>query len=455
MLGVAEKVVCPERSDVWLLSMKLYPLVTYLKKDCTQRAANVRPSLAFFACLTQNRKQKNKNNTFPSKKAGETKVNLDLGSCVKGEVFKMVPVEILPVVLERQINAILALCERDEKVTSLVERLIFGQVRKEDPDPSALRDESKGSTMKHFNEQQYAAVQDARKQPLTLIQGPPGTGKSEVAVSIVEEWLQSPHAGSILVATGTHAAKGVLQRRFKAKGIVPSRRYLKQPETADEETTSTPVFVETVYMAAQPEERTLARVLLDESSQMTIAAALVALTRGCEQLVLIGDTKQLGPVSSFGSHRKYRREDLEFLEPFAAERRSIFELLEGKHQQHKLQLQYRMDPKLCAYPSERFYDGKLETAASWVQPSHQRRLPDSLVCLQDLIDRYIELFSFWPYNTLITILLNWVITFIFSGLLNKQLLGMVCHSERVSRASSGLCGYLQAPLSRRTGPARR
>lgn len=36
------------------------------------------------------------------------------------------------------------------------------------------------------------------------------------------------------------------------------------------------VYVETVYMAAEPEERLLQRVLLDESSQITTAAAKLA-----------------------------------------------------------------------------------------------------------------------------------------------------------------------------------
>ncbi|CAK9039649.1 unnamed protein product [Durusdinium trenchii] len=200
-------------------------------------------------------------------------------------------------------------------------------------------------------------------------------------VSIVEEWRKSvTDSRSILVATGTHAAKDVLQRRFKAKGILPSRRHRSADRPREAASEDPDVFVETVYMASEPDERTDARVLLDESSQMTIAAALVALTRGCEQLVLIGDPKQLGPVSSFGSHSKCPPEELQCLLPFARERRSIFEALqERQEEQHMLQVQYRMDPLLCQYPSQRFYDGNLLTADTVESRSFPGQLPEGFI----------------------------------------------------------------------------
>eukprot|EP00434_Breviolum_minutum_P025630 symbB.v1.2.022647.t1/scaffold2004.1/size154144/2 len=117
---------------------------------------------------------------------------------------------------------------------------------------------------------------------------------------------------------------------------------------------------------------------------MTTAAALVALAQGCEQLVLIGDPKQLGPISSFGSHRLRSPEDSEVLGPFSKERQGFFEVLRNQRKektQHMLQVQYRMEPSLCQYPSERFYDGELRTAPSVVC----RTLPDHCLPEQGFI----------------------------------------------------------------------
>ncbi|CAJ1417663.1 unnamed protein product [Effrenium voratum] len=120
----------------------------------------------------------------------------------KGSVFKVVPVQVLPVVLKRQVEAILALCDREPKVTDFVQSLMFPNAAWEEP--PALEVDSKD--FERFNEQQRRAVA-ASSASLTLVQGPPGTGKSDVAAAIVERWLQEDSTKSILVATGTHAGK--------------------------------------------------------------------------------------------------------------------------------------------------------------------------------------------------------------------------------------------------------
>ncbi|CAJ1407707.1 unnamed protein product [Effrenium voratum] len=84
---------------------------------------------------------------------------------------------------------------------------------------------------------------------------------------------------------------------------------------------------------------------------------------GLSRLVLVGDPKQLRPISSFNSH-KFSQEDLDVLAPFAQERQSVFEAFQRHRRPCMLQVQYRMQPELCTYPSERFYDGELVTAPS-------------------------------------------------------------------------------------------
>lgn len=115
-------------------------------------------------------------------------------------------------------------------------------------------------------------------------------------------------------------------------------------------------------MAAIPEKRVLPRVILDESSQVTVPAALVALGHRCERLVLIGDTRQLGPISCLG----HSGDDESGIEQYRLERRSVFESLQRGHglRAARLSVQYRMDERLCRYPSERFYEGALATDPS-------------------------------------------------------------------------------------------
>eukprot|EP00931_Biecheleriopsis_adriatica_P041231 TRINITY_DN23593_c0_g1_i1.p1 TRINITY_DN23593_c0_g1~~TRINITY_DN23593_c0_g1_i1.p1 ORF type:complete len:598 (+),score=118.20 TRINITY_DN23593_c0_g1_i1:139-1932(+) len=320
LLGVSARVVAPQSARVFLLSLQLYPLG---KEDAPQ--------------------------------AGDT------------GTFQVVPLGgFLPTVLHRQLEALSMVCSGEKSITPLVERLVFGRVTTEYKAASSA--EVSTSSFARLNERQLEAVLHASSAaPLTLVQGPPGTGKSEVAVSIVEAWLEQDSKTPILVATGTHAAKDLLDRRLRERGIVPSERRRLVLKKSQRDSAS-PVFVETVYMAAMPRTRLLPRVLLDESSQMTEAAALVALARGCEKLVLIGDPKQLGPVSNLGHAGLVRSAEYA---PFASEVTSFFQALSERHnlQPLRLSVQYRMDPRLCEYPSQRFYDGDLKNAASTVESS--------------------------------------------------------------------------------------
>ncbi|CAE7555273.1 UPF1 [Symbiodinium natans] len=253
---------------------------------------------------------------------------------------------------DNPLHAIWAVCRQDESVSRFVDDLIFG---------SAACIQAMATVVEvddaELNQQQLAAVARASSAKLTLVQGPPGTGKSEVAAAIVQQWVKDD-TESVLVATSTHAAKDVLAERLRRRQIRPSTRARNQ---RPQESKDSQVFVETVYMSSARTDRTVQKVLLDESSQITTAAALVALTHGCEKLVLIGDPQQLGPVSSFGPVSSTSS-----FAAFAEERRSFFEVLADRFQlqPHRLQVQHRMDSRLCEYPSHRFYGGQLETAAS-------------------------------------------------------------------------------------------
>lgn len=99
-------------------------------------------------------------------------------------------------------------------------------------------------------------------------------------------------------------------------------------------------------------------VIIDESSQQTEPMSLVPLTKGCQKAILVGDHVQLRATV-----RKYTKA-LGF-EISLFERLYTFENLpEGSLQRVMLNVQYRMHPRICEFPSQEFYEGKLKADIS-------------------------------------------------------------------------------------------
>jgi len=90
-------------------------------------------------------------------------------------------------------------------------------------------------------------------------------------------------------------------------------------------------------------------VLMDEATQASEPSALVPITRGCRQLVLVGDHKQLPPTVISKAAQA------------GGLGQSLFErLTECGVDTHMLTTQYRMHPTIREYPSARFYDDRLD-----------------------------------------------------------------------------------------------
>ncbi|XP_070570218.1 3'-5' exoribonuclease HELZ2-like [Ptychodera flava] len=90
--------------------------------------------------------------------------------------------------------------------------------------------------------------------------------------------------------------------------------------------------------------------IIDECGMCTEPETIVPLvTTEPKQVVLIGDHKQLRPIVTEEMSKKLGMEI------------SVLERYEKKAMM--LTMQYRMHPGICRFPSEHFYDGKLETAA--------------------------------------------------------------------------------------------
>ena len=101
-------------------------------------------------------------------------------------------------------------------------------------------------------------------------------------------------------------------------------------------------------------------ILIDEATQATEPSALVPVSKGCRQLVLVGDQQQLPPTVI-----SQRAED-------GGLNSSLFQRLLGCGlETEMLTVQYRMHSGIREFPSARFYDNRLEDGCK----DEQRHVP--------------------------------------------------------------------------------
>jgi DNA replication ATP-dependent helicase Dna2 len=105
-------------------------------------------------------------------------------------------------------------------------------------------------------------------------------------------------------------------------------------------------------------EQTFDVALVDEASQLTEPATLLAINRGA-RFVLVGDHHQLPPVVQSVGEKRDEEADLS---------QSLFERLIGEHPGASVMLerQYRMAQRIQAFSSNEFYDGELRPATGEV-----------------------------------------------------------------------------------------
>eukprot|EP00977_Amphora_coffeiformis_P014749 scaffold4223_cov189-Amphora_coffeaeformis.AAC.9 len=242
---------------------------------------------------------------------------------------------------------------------------------------------------KGLNLRQKEAVSRMLDSTVSLVHGPGGTGKTCTAVQMMLTILErSDHR--LLVCAETRLACDNLALRFLCeteKGYFPIRvgRVAEETKNADlldigletmvrkrvkpkprqefflgkykrtiaEVLAESRIVFATCAGSGDPvlNNQTFESVIMDEASMTTEPAALTPLARGCCHLVMIGDHKQLGPHANDGLSC------------------SLFERLSNKKDVREeapmtfLNVQHRMHPQLCSFPSRMFYDSKLLTAA--------------------------------------------------------------------------------------------
>ena len=90
-------------------------------------------------------------------------------------------------------------------------------------------------------------------------------------------------------------------------------------------------------------------VIIDEAAQSIELAALIPLKYGCQRCILVGDPNQLPPTVLSQAAAKFLYEE------------SLFVRMQRNHPKsvYLLSIQYRMNPEISRFPSQKFYDRKL------------------------------------------------------------------------------------------------
>jgi DNA replication ATP-dependent helicase Dna2 len=210
-----------------------------------------------------------------------------------------------------------------------------------------------------LNDTQAEAVAAASSTDLCqLIQGPPGTGKTHVLAQIVQNRLAQGER--ILVCAATHRAiHNALNKiaplcpgqicKIDGKVFDPGLK-VEQFEYFDScpfakagggyVIGATPYAVQGRLSGVEFDT-----IIMDEAGQITLPLAVMAMLAG-QTYIFIGDHKQLPPVVV--SRPADELCDI-----------SIFNRLHGRGFDETLNVTYRMNQELTAWPSEQFYFGDL------------------------------------------------------------------------------------------------
>ena len=236
-----------------------------------------------------------------------------------------------------------------------------------------------------LNPSQRAALEAALTRRLSLIQGPPGTGKTHTSVAIVRGLL-AMHTRPVLCTSDSNTAvdnlvEGLARvgginvvRVGRSEAVRPelSRFVLEkmfQDKTGNDRNTAmqrvlrqADVVCSTCSGAGSDflEKLNFPAVLLDEASQVTEPSSLVPVSKGCHQLILVGDHKQLPPTVMC------RDASLAGLST------SLFDRLTNIGvKPYLLDVQFRMHPVVSRFPSDTFYGGKVRSGT----PARERPAP--------------------------------------------------------------------------------
>jgi hypothetical protein len=220
-----------------------------------------------------------------------------------------------------------------------------------------------------LNDSQYRAAHTAlRATDVFCIHGPPGTGKTRTLVEIIKAACEN-HDRVLAVSHSNQAVDNLLvgdstpERTDPASihSIVESTEITAAragtntandfvaEEYADEDLYRSDVVCATTSGAHRFGENIFDVAVVDEATQASIPDTLIPATKA-DRLILAGDHKQLSPY-----HSSEDDED----EDMAISLFEHFVDLYGDDIVQPLDIQYRMNQAIAAFPNEQFYDGIL------------------------------------------------------------------------------------------------
>lgn len=248
---------------------------------------------------------------------------------------------------------------------------------------------------------------------LSLIEGPPGTGKTHllgwILIALIQRAREAGRPLRIAVSALTHQAidqvlKKVValvgQHQLEFPGAcfkwgrwtedeAAGERRVEQLISADELAEHPHAIVGAtgfgLYQLFEGQKGDFPQVfdwiVFDEASQVLVPQSLLALLYGRGNFLFSGDVRQLPPIVL----GKYE-EDPEY--PFRMQRSILSHLLDryGPAPSVRLDLTYRMNAEICAFPSRTWYAGALHPA-----PANARaRLVLKGPRRNDLLDRVLD-----------------------------------------------------------------
>ena len=233
---------------------------------------------------------------------------------------------------------------------------------------------------------------------MTLVQGPPGTGKSQTVAALIELLVTmdpSFSRGPIVVcAPSNSAVDQLLGRVVRAEWATPlliddgggSRRLFRigvESKIASEAhrffpTQANPVDIGIIFTTLnsagsfQLEDLPKpAVVVIDEAGQSTELDFWIPIVmHKTNKVFVIGDPLQLSPTVLSEEARRHGLKR-SFMERFYCRLKMDGELDE----MFKLNIQYRMHPDICQFPSRRFYNDSLKTAPQVFQREKEDIMP--------------------------------------------------------------------------------
>lgn len=339
----------------------------------------------------------------------------------EGECIKMKR-NAIPITHDRKMIALssFANCRNGEKI--LKEMIINPSKYCSNSDCQQLR-KIKINRKVSLNDSQVSAVESAVNNRITLISGPPGTGKTRTICEIVRTLKLNQPNLKILISSDSNSAIFNAVKELKKNGVKVLRHISDMREKEEKETnnnelndvTFSSLLEEYInknesenvkkalkrnFYVASSVRRELNRIrtrrfqeemkkvdvlcctcsscgnrlvancsfnvlIIDEASQITEPSLLIPFNLTYDQLILLGDCKQLPPYV----------EDKTIMKNYKI---SMFKRLSLYYKPHFLNVQYRSHPEIASLYSELFYEGKISSDISTIRninPSISKLFP--------------------------------------------------------------------------------